>query len=206
MKNILVGVLACLILNLMSCASSPKILRGYVLYDHEPNKSQQTFGDILSITGDSAQANTVMPHLKGLLSKQYIYRLDFQNQVSEGSTQTNQKKIKSITVYNRVNLDHFIIETVSNTIAKEQKKAFDWIISEDTKSIGGYQCQKAATQNNGMLIEAWFAKEIKCSFGPNYYHGLDGLILELSSQGGEKYSFKSIEFEPHKEEIKVPKL
>jgi len=61
-----------------------------------------------------------------------------------------------------------------------------WIIKQDTKKIGDYQCFKAVAKiktredKPALTVIAWFTPIIPVSFGPKDYFGLPGLILEIS--------------------------
>lgn len=71
-------------------------------------------------------------------------------------------------------------------IINEEQKA-DWQLTNETKTINGYLCYKATSMfhiqswndNPKFNITAWYTPKIPASFGPNGYHGLPGLILEL---------------------------
>ncbi len=58
----------------------------------------------------------------------------------------------------------------------------DWIISDETEKILGYQCKKAMYKRNDVEFTAWFTEEIPISDGPFLYSGLPGLILKISSK------------------------
>lgn len=58
----------------------------------------------------------------------------------------------------------------------------DWIISDETEKILGYQCKKAIYKRNDVEFTAWFTEEIPISDGPFLYSGLPGLILKISSK------------------------
>jgi len=60
----------------------------------------------------------------------------------------------------------------------------DWVVSNETKKISGWNCFKAKKKkvlDNGNEIEivAWFTTEIPINLGPKNYNGLPGLIVEL---------------------------
>jgi len=61
----------------------------------------------------------------------------------------------------------------------EPMRQNDWKITDNTKSIAGYKCQKATTQFAGRDYIAWFTIEIPISDGPYKFNGLPGLIIEI---------------------------
>lgn len=63
-----------------------------------------------------------------------------------------------------------------------------WEISDETKEVLGYECQKAECDFRGRNYTAWFTPEIPVSDGPWKFSGLPGLILEISDAQGH-YSF-----------------
>lgn len=117
---------------------------------------------------------------------------------------------------------------VSNNLEK-----LNWKITDETKQIGDYLCQKAvcvipvneeerklyeeakrknSTKNLNFIndepknvnLVAWFTPDIPISNGPNLYGGLPGLILELND-GVTIYLCNKIVLNPKdKVEIKVP--
>jgi len=93
-----------------------------------------------------------------------------------------------------------------------------WEITSETKKVGDYRCYKATSimdkdQPSGNVylepVEAWFTKEIPTSFGPLKFHGLPGLILELTynriHDGRLTFSMEKIEFNHTGEKINKPK-
>lgn len=62
----------------------------------------------------------------------------------------------------------------------EDEINIEWTILPERKQIAGYSCQKAITHFRGRTWEAWFTNLIPVSDGPWKFHGLPGLILEIS--------------------------
>lgn len=76
----------------------------------------------------------------------------------------------------------------------------DWKLEQETKTIDGYEVQKATTSFGGRHWTAWFCKDIPFFEGPYKFHGLPGLIFEVYDsqnyfhfllQKGQKISWKS---------------
>lgn len=86
-------------------------------------------------------------------------------------------------------------------LVKDQLKAIDWKLENETKKIGNYTCYKATAKimrpNIGrnfdedeniesepeeleINVTAWYTPEIPISNGPESYWGLPGLILETN--------------------------
>ncbi len=81
-----------------------------------------------------------------------------------------------------------------------------WKITQESKIIGGYLCYRATYENK--LYEAkkpvaWFAPELAFGYGPKFFTGLPGLILELEDN---IVTYKAIKIELNpKEKIIVKK-
>ena len=63
-------------------------------------------------------------------------------------------------------------------VAQEDQSNINWEISDETKKVGDFLCQKATTSFKGNHYIAWFSTTISLPFGPWKLHGLPGLILE----------------------------
>lgn len=64
-------------------------------------------------------------------------------------------------------------------LIKDTLPDYDWNISDETKTIGEFICKKALTLHNDKTIVAWYAPSVPLQNGPDEYHGLPGLIIEL---------------------------
>lgn len=77
---------------------------------------------------------------------------------------------------------------------EEDMDNMEWNILDDTLEIGGFRTQKAVCDYGGRQWEAWFAEELPFDDGPYKFHGLPGLILQISdTRGHYRFDFKSIE-------------
>ncbi|GHA48672.1 GLPGLI family protein [Salinimicrobium marinum] len=82
--------------------------------------------------------------------------------------------------------------------------SMEWKILRETKKIGKYKCYKAVhLSDEENKTVAWFAPEISAGFGPLYYNGLPGLILELQTSKGS-FRAKSIDFDPENLSVQNP--
>jgi len=70
-----------------------------------------------------------------------------------------------------------------------------WKITDNKRSICGYQCRKAIWKpNDSTSIYAWFCTEIMPSIGPESFLGLPGAILGMATEdGGVIYFAKRVE-------------
>lgn len=64
----------------------------------------------------------------------------------------------------------------------------EWITTDSTMNIVGYECFMATADFHGRKWTAWFAPEIPVSDGPWKLCGLPGIILKAECGGGQ-YSF-----------------
>lgn len=87
----------------------------------------------------------------------------------------------------------------------------EWKLHSETKSISGFECNKATTTFRGRTYEVWYTPEIPVNFGPWKLNGLPGLILQASDTKGQiefranKVSLNQ-EFNVDEQISKLPKL
>lgn len=90
-----------------------------------------------------------------------------------------------ITYTDKIGRDHFLYE--------EETPDFAWTILDETREIGGYNCQRAECTFRGRKWYAWFTQEIPVSDGPWKLGGLPGLILSAGdTQGHYTFTFSGI--------------
>ena len=81
-------------------------------------------------------------------------------------------------------------------LIEDDLKSLKWKIESDTKTILGYNTQKATYTEDSTTYEAWFSTQIPASIGPSRFVGLPGAILELTVNDGERtYVATSVDLE-----------
>ena len=73
------------------------------------------------------------------------------------------------------------------------KDELNWIISPKTIKVANYNCQKAEVSYGGRKWIAWFTTEIPILQGPYIFHGLPGLIIQISdTENNFNFIFRAI--------------
>lgn len=63
-------------------------------------------------------------------------------------------------------------------LVKDSLRTLNWKISNDTRTIAGFECRKAsAVMMDSVFVVAFFTEQILCSSGPEGFNGLPGMIL-----------------------------
>jgi GLPGLI family protein len=66
-------------------------------------------------------------------------------------------------------------------LINDSLRNYEWRISNETRTIAGFECRKAVTKIcDSVYIVAFFTNEITVSGGPESFHGLPGMILGLA--------------------------
>lgn len=114
--------------------------------------------------------------------------------ISPTSVQGNQvyfDKSKNQLWWNKLEGTHKYVQ--------EKNINFNWTVTNETKKIGNFTCNKAKIFFRGRNYTVWFTKEIPASFGPWKFNGLPGLILEAYDTDKELYIyFKSLQYPTNK--------
>lgn len=94
-------------------------------------------------------------------------------------------------------------------ILEDSLRTPNWKIMNQIKDVAGYVCMKAVTEDpiRNQKITAWFAQDLPVSAGPEQYHGLPGLILELElNEGDVVITATSVQFRDVSKELVLPKV
>jgi GLPGLI family protein len=78
-----------------------------------------------------------------------------------------------------------------DVLKTSQKVSQKWILTDEKKTIQDHLVQKAETNWGGRKWTAWFSPEIPFQYGPYKFHGLPGLIMEISDSQNN-YVFKLV--------------
>jgi GLPGLI family protein len=106
---------------------------------------------------------------------------------------------RSMAFVQTVSYDYFFDKTTNTAVQRKENgqlleienKKLEWEITVESKKIDNYLCYKAIYLNKfinrrgksiSVPITAWFAPSLPYSYGPKYFNGLPGLILELQDR------------------------
>lgn len=117
---------------------------------------------------------------------------------------------KKGTFYDHILMDYPQRGTVlfQTYIAGNRYRVYDkdckqqWVLTDETRDILGYQCRKATCDFRGRRYEAWYTEDVPIPGGPYYFRGLPGLIVELYDTDRD-YVFSMIGLESVTEVIPI---
>jgi GLPGLI family protein len=89
----------------------------------------------------------------------------------------------------------------SESYVKDSIPSISWEVTNETKTIDGFECTKATTNRilagYPLKITAWFCEKIPVRDGPLDYTGLPGFILELESENLFIIKFLDLKYKPN---------
>ncbi|MDE6394940.1 MAG: GLPGLI family protein [Duncaniella sp.] len=76
---------------------------------------------------------------------------------------------------------------------EDGKSANAWKLSDEQRMIGDYNCRRADLDKGGRHWTAWYTNDLPAAGAPRDFHGLPGVVIELSDADGEvQWRFNSI--------------
>jgi len=97
---------------------------------------------------------------------------------------------KQIYIYKKTEsnevLKYVFVPLVLTIYAITIDEKLNWLILEEKKKIGNYNCQKAEVNYGDRKWTAWFTNEIPLQEGPYVFRGLPGLIVKIFD---EKFNY-----------------
>jgi GLPGLI family protein len=84
----------------------------------------------------------------------------------------------------------------------EDLSVFNWVLLDETKTIGNYKAQSAQCFYGGRNWVAWYTTEIPINDGPYKFYGLPGLIIRLYDEK-EHYVFEMTKLERYKNGVNI---
>ena len=177
MKKIELLLLLVSTLSLSSFSQTKKTIQGKVIY---------RFSHIKDTTRpDIVYREDMMLFFSTEESKYESYSIHVSDSINEANMAKTGRIIagkgtREQIFYNYLKGEQYsIIPWLGDTLLiKNIIEKINWQISDSTKSIGGYNCQKAEASFRGHQYIAWFCPDIAVPSGPWKLQGLPGLILE----------------------------
>jgi GLPGLI family protein len=93
-------------------------------------------------------------------------------------------------------------------IVEDTLLPMNWKIQNDLKEVAGHICMKAFIEDTvkKQQIVAWFAQDIPLNAGPEHFHSLPGMILEIDiNDGAMIISANKIDLKKLTTELAIPK-
>ena len=183
--------------------------KGRIVYKviHEVNLEKLSSGSGNSIID---QVSGVLGEIKDIKSRiplnldyngqESVFYADKQTNLGLSDSKFYKRTIEKFNDYYRNDITKEALETINSEdklfLVNSKTTDIQWTITNETKTIGDYQCIKATTTvwahnvakgKYEKIIEAWFAPSIPIKLGPKNYGGLLGLILELKDKNFTYY-------------------
>ena len=128
----------------------------------------------------------------------FYYYVTGKNDEHRNATVLGDKLIHHGLMYNRNN-DELLHEVAwpkkKYFVIVDSSRPYKWIFNKERKNILGYNCNLAysVSQTNDTTL-VWYTNELGNLFGPSFYFGLPGIVLEaFTQQYGRHYLATKIE-------------
>ena len=106
----------------------------------------------------------------------------------------NTSDVKYLNDNTRPNKSDAVVQDLQSKIVSTQREVFentylikdsirnlDWRISDETRTIAGFECRKAVSKIcDSVYVVAFYTDQITAGSGPESFGGLPGMILELA--------------------------
>lgn len=169
------------------------------------NVSAQSTGQVIYNTLLESEDFTEFESRLIFLESKSLFTFAYQIKETESKRETdytvndyNNAELKfdigpSLSSYRRVYIDkeeneiistghYFKAGATNKCTIKESTGLFDWEITEKSKLIGAFEAYEAKTSFRGRNYSAWFTYDVPVDIGPWKFHGLPGLILEVTDE------------------------
>lgn len=100
----------------------------------------------------------------------------------------NQVNLAEIRYHSNINTNkvHYFLTYEGKSFEVIDSVVFKWeFIENDTRTIGGFLCNKAKLNYRGRNYTAYYTQELPISFGPYKFKGLPGAILYMRNSDDE---------------------
>lgn len=182
MKNLLLGLLTIFsfVLNAQESAN-----RFFYELTYAPNKdSLQKKVKTMTILDITKDRSIYKDYL--MVSQDSILKIEVEAMQKSGTYKDLSKSIKTPKFAHKVFKTYPGMEVIyseqilQDQVSFKENLALDWKIDGEKKKIGEYNTQKATLDFGGRKWTAWFSSELPFQDGPYKFHGLPGLIVQIS--------------------------
>lgn len=202
---------------LMSVQLFAQITEGYITYRHISQKKTQEDlerleNKVRKQVSDPMLQEKVLREIRKSANKQHIfyygltftdksavYRSLADNQMmgKMGITATYSDYQQSIVIS-----QGYIFEKAF--LIKEKQDTIAWELVDSTRTLMPFEVRMAKATVDSMEVIAWYSPDIPVSGGPDVWHGLPGVILEVYKPDGSAIKFDKFTTVIEKDVLEVP--
>ena len=112
-----------------------------------------------------------------IYTEEYFDTVNFKIEVTDSINKQYYLNSENITFRDFIYEDNKLRPVVVN----ESIPDFNWILKDESKTIGEFKCNLALLNFRGREYSVWYSIDIPTPFGPWKFHGLPGLIIEAET-------------------------